>query len=119
MNRMLIIEIQREKNWNKVKNMDSEMEKLNKEFTPGGRRRSVRGCRLKKDDEKKVETELVARKRFLSKTQKKKGPVAKKTKTQSPKKPIEPQKKPIEPEKEPSSESDLSDLENSDDEWKR
>merc|ERR1711990_463778 len=96
--------------------MDSEMEKLKSEFTPGGRRRSLRGCRLKQLEEKKQpekkKSTIVAKKRPQGKSPKKKtkatGPVAKKTKRQR-----------IEPvEREPTSESDLSDLENSEDEWK-
>ena len=89
--------------------MDSEMEKLQSEFTPGGRRRSLRGCRVKKEPEVK-KGEIVAKKRPQGiGTKKKTSPVAKKTKRQR-----------IEPvEKEPTSESDLSDLENSEDEWKR
>ena len=126
--------------------MDSETEKLKEMYTPGGRSRRARSCTIKKEPaessgpiEKSEKTSKTPVKKLTKKPLKKspaktvktakkraastsratpskkvKKTPAKKTKV------AKEQKKTIEYiDKVPSSESELSDLENSEDEWKR
>ena len=126
--------------------MDSETEKLKEIYTPGGRLRRARSCTIKKEPEESSEATQKSEKssktpvkkltkKPLRKSPVKKAKTAKKraasTNRATPSKKVkktpvaktkvlkEQKKKTTEYiEKMPSSESELSDLENSEDEWK-